>query len=354
MNEFFAKEFYYNTVGDWAISLAIIVGILVVAKILYWIFGRIVKTLTAKSKTKLDDIIVDMIEEPIVLIVTIIGVWFAIARLNFPEEILAWIDNVYWVIITLTVTWLLARLVDAVIREYIVPLTQKTEGDFDDQIVPIIRKAIRAAIWILGIIIALNNAGYNVGALLAGLGIGGLALAMAAKDTVANIFGGITIFTDKPFTINDRVKINGFDGTITEIGIRSTRLKTLENRIVTIPNSKFTDGMVENVSSEPHRKVVLKLGLTYDTTADKIQNGMKALKEIVDNNDQLEENAVISFTEFGDFALGILFIYYIKKDGDIMGAQTEVNLEVKTRFEALGIEMAFPTQTVYTIPEEKS
>jgi MscS family membrane protein len=245
-------------------------------------------------------------------------------------------------------------VIDAVIREYVVPLTQKTEGDFDDQIVPIIRKAIRAAIWILGIIIALNNAGYNVGALLAGLGIGGLALAMAAKDTVANIFGGITIFTDKPFTINDRVKINGFDGTITEIGIRSTRLKTLENRIVTIPNSKFTDGMVENVSSEPHRKIVLKLGLTYDTTADKIQNGMKALREIVDNNDQLEENAVISFTEFGDFALGILFIYYIKKEGDIMGAQTEVNMEIKKQFEKLGIEMAFPTQTVYTIPEGKA
>lgn len=352
MNEFFAKEFYHNTVGDWAISLAIIVGILVVAKILYWVFGRIVKTLTKRSKTKLDDIIVDMIEEPIVLIVTIIGVWFAIDRLSFPEGILDWIDKVYWVMITLTVTWLLARLIDAVIREYIVPLTQKTEGDLDDQVVPIIRKAIRAAIWILGIIIALNNAGYNVGALLAGLGIGGLALAMAAKDTVANIFGGITIFTDKPFTINDRVKINGFDGTITEIGIRSTRLKTLENRIVTIPNSKFTDGMVENVSSEPHRKVVLKLGLTYDTTADKIQNGMKALREIVDNNEQLEENAVISFTEFGDFALGILFIYYIRKDGDIMGAQTEVNMEIKKRFEDLGIEMAFPTQTVYTIPEK--
>lgn len=352
MNEFFAREFYYNTFGDWAIALAIIVGTLVVAKILYWVFGRIIKKLTQKTKSKLDDIMVDMLEEPVVLIVTIIGVWFAIGRLSFPESVDAWINKLYWVMIALTITWLLARLVDAIIREYIVPLTKKTEGDLDDQIVPIIRKAIRAAIWILGIIIALNNAGYNVGALLAGLGIGGLALAMAARDTVANIFGGVTIFTDKPFAINDRVKINGFDGFITEIGIRSTRLKTLENRIVTIPNSKFTDGMVENVSSEPSRKVVLKLGLTYDTTADKIQNGMKALQAIVGENDELEEDALISFTEFGDFALGILFIYYIKKEGDILGAQTAVNMEIKKRFEQLGIEMAFPTQTVYTIAEK--
>ncbi|MCK4568865.1 MAG: mechanosensitive ion channel family protein [Bacteroidales bacterium] len=351
MKEFFAKEFYHNTVGDWAIALAIIVGTLIAAKALYWVIGRIVKKLTAKTKTKLDDIMVDMLEEPIVLIVTIIGVWFAIGRLSFPEKIMNWIDNIYMVMIALTITWLLARLVDAIIKEYVVPITKKTKGDLDDQIIPIIRKAIRAAIWIMGIIIAMNNAGYNVGALLAGLGIGGIALAMAAKDTVANFFGGITIFTDKPFKINDRVKINGFDGTITEIGIRSTRLKTLENRIVTIPNSKFTDGMVENVSSEPHRKVVLKLGLVYETTANKIQNGMKALQTIVDENEDLEENSVISFNEFGDFSLGILFIYYIRKGADIMGVQTNVNMEIKRRFEEFDIEMAFPTQTVYTIAE---
>jgi MscS family membrane protein len=352
MNEFFAKEFYYNTIGTWAISLAIIIGVLVATKTVYWMFGKIVKKLTARTKTKLDDIMVDMLEEPVVLGLTIGGVWFALARMTFPDEVLTVIDKVYWMMIALTITWLLARLVDAVIKEYIIPLTQKSENDLDDQVVPIIRKAIRATIWILGVIVAMNNAGYNVGALLAGLGIGGLALAMAAKDTVANIFGGITIFTDKPFKINDRVKINGFDGTITEIGIRSTRLKTLENRIVTIPNSKFTDGMVENVSSEPSRKVVLKLGLIYDTTAEKVQNGMKALQVIVDESDALEENSVISFTEFGDFSLGILFIYYIKKDADIMGTQTHVNMEIKNRFEKLEIEMAFPTQTVYTIAEK--
>ena len=352
MNEFFAKEFYHNTIGTWAVSLAIIFGVLVGSKMIYWVFGRIVKKLTSRTKTRLDDIIVDMLEEPIVLGLTIGGVWFALARMSFPDDILVWINKIYWLMIALTVTWLLARLVDAIIKEYIVPITQKTKNDLDDQIIPIVRKAIRATIWILGVIVAMNNAGYNVGALLAGLGIGGLALAMAAKDTVANIFGGITIFTDKPFKINDRVKIGGFDGTITEIGIRSTRLKTLENRIVTIPNSKFTDGMVENVSSEPNRKVVLKLGLIYETTAEKIQNGMKALQDIVDETDALEENSVISFTEFGDFSLGILFIYYIKKNADIMGSQTVVNMEIKNRFEKLEIEMAFPTQTVYTIAEK--
>ena len=128
------------------------------------------------------------------------------------------------------------------------------------------------------VILAIQNAGYDVGALLAGLGIGGLALAMAAKDTVANIFGGFTILTDKPFTINDRIQVSGFDGWIREVGLRSSRLETLAGRIVTIPNSIFSDTPVENISAEPSRKVAVNLGLTYDTTPDQMEEAMNILK----------------------------------------------------------------------------
>ncbi|MEZ5197964.1 MAG: mechanosensitive ion channel family protein [Bacteroidales bacterium] len=276
------------------------------------------------------------------------GYGTGLRQLAFPESIDNWINTVYHVMIAITVTWLIARLVDAIIREYLVPMAEKSESTMDDQMIPVIQKGLRAVIWILGIIVALNNAGYNVGALLAGLGIGGLALAMAAKDTVSNIFGGITIFTDKPFKINDRVKLNGFDGMITEIGIRSTRLKTLEGRIVTIPNSKFTDGMVENVSVEPSRKVVLNLGLVYDTPAAKMETAMELLKKIGAAHPSLEENVIVGFNNFGDFALGIIFIYYIKNGEDILGTQTAINLEIMRKFEENGLEMAFPTQTIYT------
>lgn len=348
MKEFFSKEFYHNTVGEWAIALLILFGSFVLAKLIYWIFGNIIKRFTKGTKTKIDDIIVDMLEEPIVLGMTIFGLWYGFRQLVFPDSIDTWINTVYHVMIAITVTWLIARLVDAIIREYLVPLAEKTESTMDDQMIPVIQKGLRAVIWILGIIVALNNAGYNVGALLAGLGIGGLAMAMAAKDTVSNIFGGITIFTDKPFKINDRVKLNGFDGTITEIGIRSTRLKTLAGRIVTIPNSKFTDGMVENVSVEPSRKVSLNLGLVYDTPAAKMEEAMELLKDIAKANPALEENPVIGFNNFGDFALGILFIYYIKSGEEILGTQTAINLAIMRKFEENGLEMAFPTQTIYS------
>ncbi|MCO6500905.1 MAG: mechanosensitive ion channel family protein [Vicingus serpentipes] len=351
MNEFLAKEFYHNTVLNWGITLLIIIGSIVLGKIMFWIFGNIVKKLTAKTKSKIDDIIVDMIEEPIVLALTIAGLWFGLHRLDFPEGWYVWMGKVYHILITVNVTWLVARLVDAIIEEYIVPLTEKTESDLDDQIIPIVRKGLRSSIWILGIIVALNNAGYDVGALIAGLGIGGLALAMAAKDSVSNIFGGVMIFTDKPFKVGDRIKINGFDGTIIEVGIRTSRMKTLEGRLVTIPNSQFTGNMVENVSAEPTRKVVLNLGLVYSTTPEQIEKAIIILKEIAAKNNDIEEDILVSFNSFGDFSLGILFVYYIKKESDILNTQTAMNLEILKQFNANGLEMAFPTQTIYTKKE---
>ncbi|MCI5059421.1 MAG: mechanosensitive ion channel family protein [Flavobacteriales bacterium] len=341
--------YYGNSLKQWLISGGIILGSLIAGKMLYWLFNRVFKQLTKKTETKLDDIIVDMIEEPIVAILVIIGSWYAIDLLTFTEAVGNFIDKSLGAAITLTVTWLIIRLIDAIIEEYVVPLTEKTETDFDDQILPIARRGFKGVAWIIGIIVALNNAGFDVMALIAGLGIGGLALAMAAKDTVSNFFGSLTVFVDQPFKINDRIVIAGYDGFIDEIGLRSTRLRTLEGRTVTIPNAKFTDGIVENISSEPSRKVSLKLGLTYDMDAQKVSEAMNLLKEINAGNSNTEDRTIIGFTEFGDFALGILFIYYIKPGEDIIQTQTNINLEILEKFASKGLEFAFPTQTIHSI-----
>ncbi len=352
MRDFLAKEFYHNNIADWGISLLIILGAIIAGKVLYWFFGNVIKKLTSKTKTKIDDIIIDMIEEPVVLALAIVGLWYGLHRLSFPEGWYEWLGKVYHILIAVNITWLVARLVNAIIEEYIVPLTKKTESDFDDQIIPVIQKGLRSVIWALGIIVALNNAGYDVTALIAGLGIGGLALAMAAKDSVSNIFGGLMIFTDKPFKVGDRIRINGFDGTISEVGLRTSRMRTLDGTLVTIPNSQFTGNMVENVSAEPSRKVVLNLGLTYDMTAENMEKGIELLKEIGANCNDVEDEFLVSFNAFGDFSLGILFIYYIKKESDILETQTIINIEILKKFGENGLDMAFPTQTIHTIKEK--
>lgn len=349
-----SKTYYNNTITSWGQALLIVLAALVIGKILYWISKNLLVKLTGKTETRIDDIILDLIEEPIVFAFTAAGVWYGLQTLTLSDRAREWIGNGFQFLIVLAITWLVARLLKSIFSYYLVPLAEATENDLDDQVLPIVQKGTNLTIWSIGIIVALNNAGYDVGAVLAGLGIGGLALAMAAKDTVSNIFGGVTIFVDRPFKLGDRVKVSGFDGTIEEIGIRSTRMRTLAGTLVTIPNSVFSDSSVENVSEEPSRKISLNLGLTYDTTPEAMKNAISILREIVAANDKLEKKTVVSFNAFGDFAMNILLIYYIRKSADIMEAQTEVNLEILDRFNTGGLEFAFPTQTLYTIGQEAS
>jgi MscS family membrane protein len=316
--EFLQQTFYGNTIVEWVICLLIILGAFVVGKTLYWFTTNVVRRFTSKTETKLDDIIIDMIEEPIVFAVTVAGIWYGLSRLMLPQGVTAAMGQGVQILVTLSITWLIARLLDAMYTEYLKPLADKTETDLDDQLLPILSKGTRIIVWSLGIIVALNNAGYNVGAVLAGLGIGGLALAMAAKDTVSNFFGGVTIFTDQPFTINERIKIEGFDGVIEEIGMRSTKLRTRHGRLVTIPNSIFAAKPVENVSREPSRRIDLNLGLTYDTTADQMRQALSIVEKIIDEHPGLENDKRVSFTEFGDFALNIYVRYFIRKDTKAM------------------------------------
>ena len=344
--DFFNNEFYGNSIGDWLISAAIVFATIIIAKLVSWVLRNIIKKITIKTKSTLDDILLESLQQPIVFAMSVFGIWLALDYLIFSPMVDKIIYKAYFFLIIINITWLIARIVSSLIDEYLVPLVEKSESDLDDQLLPVVRKTLNILIWSIGVIIALNNIGFNVGAVLAGMGIGGLALAMAAKDTVSNLFGGIMIFTDKPFIIRDRVKIDGYDGIVEEIGIRSTRLRTLAGRIVTIPNAKFTDGIVENLSSEPTRKVVLNLGLTYDTSPEKMELAMKLLKDINDANPRVRENPIISFNAFGDFSLGIIFIYYILKGEDILSVQSEMNLEILKQFNKHGLNFAFPTQTI--------
>lgn len=347
MKEYLYQDFYGNKIQEWLVAFGILIGSIIVAKLLYWVIGKYVKKATAKTKTGLDDLLVDQLEEPVVYGIGILGFYFAFNHLSFGENVDNFFTHVFTVTFILNVTWLLVRTLDSLIEEYVVPLVEKSESDLDDQLMPIVRKLVKALLWTLGIIIGLNNAGFDVTALIAGLGIGGLALALAAQDTVKNIFGGIMVYIDKPFRLKDRINVNGHDGFVEEVGIRSTRIRTLQGRQITIPNGQFSDNAIENITREPSRKIVLNLGLTYETPPEGMDKAMEMLKEIAGNHDSVEGDVLVSFNSWGDFAMGILFIYYIKPEGDILQTQTDINMEILRRFNAEGLEFAYPTQTIY-------
>jgi MscS family membrane protein len=346
--DFLHKEFYWNTVGEWLLGLAIILGSVLLGKLVFWFISNVVKKLTSKTETNLDDIVIDMVEEPLSFAIALLGIWYGLDSLHLPDAGHVWINRIYYLLIIFNVAWLINRVIDAIIEEYLVPIIEKSESDLDDQLLPVLRKGIHAAVWIMAVIVGLNNAGYDVGALIAGLGIGGLALALAAQDTVANLFGGITIFVDQPFTINDHIKISSFEGNIEEVGIRSTRLRTFEGRLVTIPNKVFAESAIENVSAEPSRRVIQMLGLTYSTTPEKMKEALSILGGVHEKfSGQLEEKHMEYFDGFGDFSLNLKFVIFIKKGEDIFLTSSQIRMEILERFNAAGLDFAFPTQTIH-------
>ncbi|RLA73130.1 MAG: mechanosensitive ion channel family protein, partial [Epsilonproteobacteria bacterium] len=199
----FSKAYYNNTILEWTIALVLIVATVIFAKIIYLAVGSFLKKLTKKTKNEFDDLLVDMLEEPIVFALIILGVWYSLQTLNLSTAAEEIIGRAYYILIIFDAAWMLTRLMDAVVEKYVRPFVTKTDSKLDDQLLPLLRKGIKVSIWVIAILVALNNAGYNVGALLASLGIGGLAFALAAKDTIANLFGSFTIFIDKPFEVGD-------------------------------------------------------------------------------------------------------------------------------------------------------
>ena len=348
---FLQEQFLSNSIQDWLFALGIALTAIVVARTVYWVIEKYVKKITEKTKTKIDDILINTIEKPMVVASGLAGVWFGVNYLTFSESVDHWINSFFTVLITLVGAWLVTRLFDSLVDEYLAPILANTETDLDDVLLPIVRRGVKVMIWVMAVIMALDNAGYDITTVLAGLGVGGLALALAAQDSAKNIFGVFTIFTDTPFKVGERIKAGGHDGTVTEIGLRSTKLKTLAGRTVVIPNAEFSDGAVENISSEPARKVALNLGLTYDMNDKKVDQAMQILRDLAaENEEAIQDNISVGFNAFGDFALNVVFIYYIKKGADILGTQTKMNLEILKRFNKGKIELAFPTQTILTKP----
>ena len=344
------QVFYRNSLHDWLISILIIVGAILLNKCIDLLNKHVIQKLTAKTKNRLDDILFKMLEAPVLLGIALAAIWFAARRLELGTPVETVILKAYRVLTVINITWFIVRFVNALLEEYLAPKAadQNSHKHLDIHLLSILRRAVLTVIWSLGIVMALNNVGVNVGTLIAGLSIGGLAFALAAQDTIKNVYGGFTILTDRPFRIGDRIKVDGFDGFVENIGIRSTRLRTLEKRMVTIPNFKLVEASVENISEEPKRRILMKLGLTYNTAPEKMDQAMSILKNIPNIIAEVDpKDITVAFTDFTDYSLVITFVYFILKPADVMEIPSRVNSEILRSFNAAGLQFAFPTQTIY-------
>ncbi len=253
--------------------------------------------------------------------------------------------------------WFILRLVQ-LLDVYLKKWAAGTESTLDDMLVPIVAKTLRLFVIVIGgIIVVQNLTGLKIGPLLASLGIGGLAVALAAKDSIANFFGTLTILFDKPFQVGQRITIEQYDGTVENVGFRSTRIRTLAGHLVTIPNEKLVNSSLENIGERPYIRWLSNIGITYDTPPDKVEKAVNMIREILENHEGIQEDFPprVFFNGFNDWSLNVMVIvwYHPPNYWDFQAWLQKTCLEIMRRFEAESIDFAFPSRTIYMANDDK-
>jgi MscS family membrane protein len=347
LTQILSMTFFNNTLLDYAIFFGILSISVIGGRILYYIAENIILVLTKKTETQLDDMLLEVCKHPAVFFIFIIGFFVGYKTLTLAENVEETFFNIVLILFVLNITWFFSRLLDGVLKYYVGPWSKTTDTDLDDTLIPILRKLGKFFLFVIAIIIILDKFGYNVASLVAGLGIGGLAVALAAQETLSNMFGGVTILTDKPFSLGDRVKISGNDGHVKEIGIRSTKMTTLDGSELVIPNSTIAKEIIENVTREKARRVKLVVSVEYSTSTKNLEKGISIIRKIIKKHGSTKNDALVFFSEFADSSLNITAIYWIKDLDKILDTRSDINFEIKKQFEKEKLEFAFPTRTIY-------
>jgi len=275
--------------------------------------------------------------------------WIGLNLLGLPGEVLVVLLVAVKLLAIFSAIWFVFRVLDIVFA-YMLKHARNTTTKVDDVLVPLFRKALKVFVFIVGFVFVASNVNLDVSGLLAGLGLGGLAFALAAKDAVQNIFGSITVLLDQSFHVGDWVVIGDIEGSVEEVGLRSTRIRTFYNSIITMPNSRLITASVDNMGRRSFRRYKTKIALTYDTPADKIEAFCEALREIVRLHPYMRKDYYqIYLNDMAANSLDVLvYIFWQTPDWSTeLRERHRFLLDTIRVAEQLGVEFAFPTQTVY-------
>jgi MscS family membrane protein len=320
----------------------------VVAKLLDIFVNGWLKRLAAKTDTKYDDLVLELIRGPVKVVAFVVLLNIGLGVFDWPARAERIFTTGLVIIVACSVTYVILKFVDLVLGIWRERVASPEDRQFAEQLIPLVGKSAKVVIVIAAALLTADNLQIEIKTLLAGLSVGGLALGLAAQDTVANLFGAVAVFMDKPFHIGDRIKVESVDGIVETIGLRSTRIRNLDGHHVTVPNKLMGNAIITNITRRPTIKTEMNIGLTYDTPAAKVQRATTLLQEIFQASPKTAD-LIISFNRFADSALNI-FVVHIWSGTDPkqhFAEMQELNLKIKERFDAEKIEFAFPTRTVH-------
>ncbi len=333
---------------QYAASLIYIFLAFYISKVLDFLTRVWLKKWAEKTPNKFDDLLLNLLNGPIKIIAFIIFLRIGLEVFSWPAIVQMILSKGFTIVVAWTVTYVALKFVDLVLSYWRQRARPETDRAFDEQLFPIIRKSLKVFIAVVAILVTLDNIGVNITAAIASLSIGGLAIGLAAQDTLANLFGAVSVFVDKPFRIGDHIQLTNVEGTVEAIGMRSTRVRNLDGHLITVPNKTMGNATITNVSLRPTIKTVMNFGLTYDTSTEKLKRAVQILEEIYRNHPETQD-LIVSFNKFADSALNIQVVHWWKgTDGKAcLMAMHEMNFKVKELFEAEKLNFAFPSQTVY-------
>ncbi len=344
MKELLKEVYFGNTVENYLIALAIVVvGVLVVRIFRSRLLGQI-KRWTQKTATQLDDYFIKGLEQFGLPILNVLIFYGALHYLTFSEKVGKVIGNVLVVVLT----FYIIRMISTIIRVSLESYISKQEGGQEKlRQLNGIMLMVNAVIWILGLLFLFDNLGYNVSTIVTGLGIGGIAIALAAQNIVGDLFNYFVIFFDRPFEIGDTINVDGKIGTVEFVGIKTTRIRSITGEQLVFSNSDLTKSRIHNFKRMDRRRVVFSLGVLYETTPEKLAEIPKLIEHIIKEADLVTFDRA-HFAKFGAYSLDFEVVYFVESSDYLtyMNIQQSINLKIFKAFSNAGIGFAYPTQTI--------
>jgi MscS family membrane protein len=358
LTPFLEKSFFNITVETWLTAFGIIIAAWVVKRVFGVIYDRVLHSISAKTKNEYDDLIITSLQKPAEFLIFIGGLYIALETLQLPVKpvnLQALSAALSRVLVTVAITWAMFNLVsifDTIMRRW----AERSESTLDDNLASMVRKSLRGLIVFLAILMAIQNLGYSISGLLASLGIGGIAVAMAAKDSIANVFGSLMIIFDRPFKSGDWIVAGDLEGTIEEVGFRSTKIRTFAKTLITVPNNVIANMAIDNFSRMPKRRIKLNIGITYATSSDQMREVVDNIRELLKSHPAIDQEFfLVNFTDFGASSLDIMVYCFTTTTawGEYLDARQDVSLKIMDIIEGMGLEIAFPSRTIYLQNQEE-
>jgi MscS family membrane protein len=340
------------SLARWLMASITLFATVVAQRVVINAFTRVAQRLAARTKTMLDDMLFTAAGRPASMLILVIGLLLTVHVLQPPAEsfpIIGLADQAGRILSIVIGVWFLWRMIEG-LAAYFTDRAKQSDSSLDDQLVPFIAKTLRIFLVMTAVLVIAQNMGYSISGLLASLGIGGIAVAMAAKDTIANIFGSVMLLVDRPFRVGDWIKTSEFEGVVEEIGFRSTRIRTFARTLVNVPNSQLANMVIDNIDARSERRIKMRIGLTYNTTPAQMKAAIKGIENILIQHPGVDQSyKLVKFDEFEDSSLSI-FLYYFSSSkvwGEYLQVRQEVNMQIMELLQELELEFAFPTRTLH-------